>query len=103
MFEIKYFYFLRINWKLFIGTRDGIGSVRTFRKVGRFGSVRFSSKKIKSHFYIEHKHYISKIDKTLQIWLNMFVSNVKSGLLKEIESKIMRKYDLNQDLRARKK
>jgi hypothetical protein len=51
----------------------------------------------------ENKRYISKIDKTLQIWLNMFVSIVKSGLLKEIESNIMRKYDLNQDLRARKK
>jgi hypothetical protein len=65
------------------------------------GPVRFEENE--NSFNIEHKHYISKIDKTLQIWLNMFVSNVKSGLLKEIESNIMTKYDLNQDLRARKK
>jgi hypothetical protein len=35
--------------------------------------------------------------------ISMFVSNVKSGLSKQIESNIIRKYDLNQDLRARKK
>jgi hypothetical protein len=33
----------------------------------------------------------------------MFVSNVKSRRLKKIESNIMSKYDLNQDLRAKKK
>jgi len=60
-------------------------------------SVRFEENE--KSFYIEHKHCITKIDKTLQIWLNMLVSNVKSRPLKEIESK----YDLNQDLRARKK
>jgi hypothetical protein len=67
----------------------------------RFGSVRFEENE--RSFYIEHKHYITKIDKTLQIWLNMFVSNVKSRPLKEIESNVMSKCDLNQDSRARKK
>jgi len=72
-----------MNYCVIEATRDGTDS------------VRFEENE--KSFYIEHKRDMTNIDKTLEIWLNIFVSNVKSRPLKEIESNIMSKCDMNQD------